>query len=171
MALSMNRTLMIRSGGPRRLPELRQQILTLLVGTVLAGGMVGPDYRKPALTTPANWFQGRDIAAPRPPELARWWVRLNDPLLNELMEEAVAGNLDVATAKAKVREARASYRQTTGALYPTLTNSDAATRAKTADNSGSGSGAGTATTYQGGFDASWELDLFGANRRPAEAAS
>ena len=106
---------------------------------------------------------------PRPPQLSRWWQRLRDPQLNTLVDEAVAGNLDVATAKAKIREARASYRQSVGTLLPSVDGSGSATRNKSA----------VATVrlerrsyseYQAGFDASWELDLFGANRRGVEAA-
>lgn len=154
------------------LPERRLRILCgLLLTTVLAGCVVGPDYEKPSLTTPIHWSNGKDIAVRKPPELANWWTRLNDPMLNELIDEAVAGNLDVATAKAKIREARATYRQSVGALFPALTNSDSATRSKTASATTSASSSGdVSSSYQAGFDASWELDLFGANKRAVEAA-
>ena len=87
---------------------------------------------------------------------------------NTLVEEAVAGNLDVATAKAKIREARASYRQSAGTLLPSADGSGSVTRNKSATTT-SGSNA-IYSEYQAGFDASWELDLFGANRRGVEAA-
>lgn len=115
------------------------------------------------------------------PALAHWWEQLNDPLLNQLLDEAVAGSPNVATAKARVREARASYRQAGGALWPSLNGSASATRTKAAESAAGagGTGAAGATTgistgaynqYQGGFDTSWELDLFGANRRTLEAS-
>ncbi|TGR97641.1 RND transporter, partial [Mesorhizobium sp. M2E.F.Ca.ET.209.01.1.1] len=107
----------------------------------------------------------------QPARLSQWWQRLRDPQLNMLVAEAVAGNLDVVTAKAKIREARASYRQSVGKLLPSAEGSASATRNRTAATS---SGTATSTTYdqyEAGFDASWELDLFGANRRSVEAAS
>lgn len=153
---------------------------TAVAALLMAGCAVGPDYRRPEIAVPAQWgsstqAQPTSAASAAPPELLRWWTRLNDPLLDALIDEAVAGNLDVATARARIREARASYRQAGGALWPTLTASASATR------SGSGTvtaGNLTATTntssggnvFQAGFDASWELDLFGANRRATEAA-
>jgi len=151
-----------------RCPASLLAVSVLLLTAGLAGCVVGPDYRKPTLTLPSRWGSTAQTKPSRPPELAGWWRRLNDPLLDSLMQEAVTGNLDVATAKAKIREARASYRQAVGALFPSVDGSGSATRAKSA-----ASGADTGSTYsqyQAGFDASWELDLFGANRRAVEAA-
>ncbi|CAM5765341.1 efflux transporter outer membrane subunit [Bosea minatitlanensis] len=140
----------------------------LLSAALLAGCVVGPDYQKPVLALPLAWGQAKAAKPAKPPALAAWWRRLNDPLLDALIREAVAGNLDVATAKAKIREARASYRQAVGALFPTVDGSGSATRAKSV-SAGSGSIA-TGNQFQAGLDASWELDLFGANKRAVEAA-
>lgn len=140
----------------------------LLLATLLAGCVVGPDYQTPQLPLPAAWGQARTAKSSKPPALAEWWRRLNDPMLNALIQEAVAGNLDVATAKAKIREARASYRQAVGALFPSVEGSGSATRARsTSSSSGSNE---TYSQFQAGLDASWELDLFGANKRAVEAA-
>ncbi|MET3579346.1 NodT family efflux transporter outer membrane factor (OMF) lipoprotein [Mesorhizobium robiniae] len=141
----------------------------MLTATSLAGCVVGPDYQKPTLAMPAMWSGQKSSKPVKPPQLSKWWQRLRDPQLNALVDEAIAGNLDVATAKAKIREARASYRQSAGTLFPSVDGSGSATRNKDSSSSG-----GTATDpyslYQAGFDASWELDLFGANRRSVEAA-
>lgn len=149
----------------------------LLAASWLAGCAVGPDYREPVQSLPNQWGSAKQAAgaslASRPPELAQWWKRLRDPVLDGLVEEAVNGNLDVATAKAKIREARASHRQAVGALLPSLTGTGTATRADNSSNVSSGGDvtvSGPYSTYQAGFDASWELDLFGANRRAVEAA-
>lgn len=140
----------------------------VVMATLLSGCVVGPDYQKPFLALPAAWSNAGKAAPSRPPELVEWWRRLNDPLLNELVTEAVAGNLDVAASKAKIREARASHRQSVGALFPSVTGSGSATRNKSAaTTSGSGD---TYSQFQAGFDANWEIDLFGANRRAVEAA-
>ncbi|KAA5602688.1 efflux transporter outer membrane subunit [Blastochloris sulfoviridis] len=153
--------------------------LALALG--LAGCAVGPDYRTPLLDLPQQYGSAkkRPAAQPAPKsDLTRWWQGLRDPILTALIDEAVAGNLDVATAKAKVREARALRRQAIGALYPNVDGFASATRNKTATSRGASSTdtAGSIasppyTLYQAGFDASWELDLFGANRRNVEAAN
>lgn len=140
----------------------------LLAAALLSGCVVGPDYEKPLLALPAAWSDAGKTAPSRPPELAEWWWRLNDPLLDELVAEAVAGSLDVAASKAKIREARASHRQSVGALFPSASGSASATRNRSASTS-SGSG-DTYSQFQAGFDANWEIDLFGANRRAVEAA-
>ena len=160
------------SAQPRSAPARRavgaRLIVVTLTATALAGCVVGPDYQKPFLAMPASW-SGHDKAMPaKPAQLSKWWQRLRDPELNTLVDEAVAGNLDVATAKAKIREARASYRQSSAALFPSVDGSGSATRNKSATTT-SGSSA-IYSEYQAGFDASWELDLFGANHRSVEAA-
>lgn len=156
----------------------------ILAGVMLAGCAVGPDYQTPEFATPLQWSGGAGATAPRPPALTRWWSRLRDPLLDRILDEAVVGNLDVATAAARIREARASYRQAVGALLPTITNTDSVRSSKEGgvpavaggrgvgdDNSASSRSAGGSGLYQAGFDASWELDLFGANSRAVEAAA
>lgn len=148
--------------------------LAMLVSVLaLSACAVGPDYATPDLVLPAYWSGGKEPAAgPHAPPV-RWWRRLGDPVLDALMDAAVSANLDVATAKAKIRAARASYRQQVGALFPELTGTASATRG---DNGGRIGSDGDVTVgggygeYQAGFDASWEIDLFGANRRGAEAA-
>ena len=90
-----------------------------LVITLLAGCAVGPDYVSPAVDLPGHWSSDngkRPQQAPMP--LAQWWRRLDDPLLNQLIDEAVQGNLDVAGAKARIREARALLRQAIGGVFP-----------------------------------------------------
>ncbi len=139
----------------------------------LAGCMVGPNYQKPSIATPAKWTDvGKDVTGEKP-QLSAWWTRLGDPMLDALVNEAVAGNLDVASAKARVREARATYRQAGGTLLPSVTGNASATRAANGGNvsdSGQIEISGPFNTVQAGFDASWEIDLFGANRRGIEAA-
>lgn len=147
--------------GDRRPPVRLALILAL---TTALGGciVVGPDVEKPTVSLPMKWSGGAAVKPSRPPELSQWWQRLGDPILDELVDEAVAGNLDVATAKARVREARASYRQTVGSLLPSANGSGAASRSKSYGD--------ISSQFQAGLDASWELDLFGGNKRAVEAA-
>ena len=145
----------------------------LSLALILAGCTVGPDYQTPEMAVPAQWNATQTKDGTDAASLSQWWRQLDDPLLNELIGEAVQGNLDVATAKAKIREARATWKETSGSLFPSVTGSGSATR--TGYNSSSfkatqGVGA-TYNEFQAGFDASWELDLFGANHRAVEAAT
>lgn len=154
---------------PSRRTGAMKVALSLLSVSLLAGCVVGPDYVQPQLALPAHWGSKKEQKPARPPELSQWWLQLRDPLLNTLITEAVEGNLDVALAKAKIREARATYREQKGTLVPSLDSSASTTRTRSASADGR-SDAGVNTQYQGGFDASWELDLFGGNRRGLEAA-
>ncbi|MGF1594567.1 MAG: efflux transporter outer membrane subunit [Kiloniellaceae bacterium] len=137
----------------------------LLLAVLLAGCAVGPDYRSPEVPLPAAWDNADAQTPPEAPELSQWWRRLGDPVLGALIEEAVEGSLDVAAASARIREARASVREAGGSLQPSLGGTGSATRSGTA-----ASDSNVSSRFQAGFDASWELDLFGANRRGVEAA-
>jgi outer membrane protein, multidrug efflux system len=145
-------------------------IALLAITSLLAGCAVGPDYMHPTTELPSRWSNEKGKRTPRPPVLAQWWRRLNDPVLDQLIEEAVQNNLDVAAAKARIREARASRRQAIGALFPEVSGSESATTNRTGA-AASGAGVTTYNQFEAGFDASWELDLFGANRRAVEAAT
>lgn len=105
--------------------------------------------------------------------LAQWWGSLNDSTLAGLIERAVANNLDLRAAEARVRESRARRGLAAADRFPTVTVGGSAT----ASESGGGSPTGGAvvdsstTLYSAGFDASWEADLFGAKRSSLEAAT
>ncbi|MFD1984596.1 efflux transporter outer membrane subunit [Mesorhizobium newzealandense] len=144
-------------------------IVPISTVVLLAGCIVGPDYRTPILPTPAHWSGQNPTKTALPAQLSKWWQRLRDPELNALVEEAVAGNLEVASARAKIREAHASYRQSAATLFPSADGSLSANRGTTAAIT-SGSGGDSSGAFRSGFDATWELDLFGANHRSVEAA-
>ncbi|MGY3447735.1 efflux transporter outer membrane subunit [Bradyrhizobium sp. USDA 4353] len=151
---------------------VKPALLALCLSTpLLAGCAVGPDYITPDFGTPQRWSSDRSQPAQRL-ELAQWWRNLGDPLLDQLMGEAVGGNLDVAAAKARIREARATQRQAVGALFPTVSGTGSATETRSAGSATNGIAIAPSTysQFQAGFDSSWELDLFGANRRAVEAA-
>ena len=145
--------------------------VALMLGVTLTGCAVGPDYAgPPRLDLPSHWStkstSRRDTGT-----LDRWWLRLRDPLLNRLIEEAVAANPDVAKAKAVVREARATVQQTAASLFPSVSGTAETTYNKT--SAGASTVAVDTTPYtlhQGSFDSSWELDLFGGTQRSIEAA-
>ncbi|MHC5305952.1 efflux transporter outer membrane subunit [Bartonella sp. LJL80] len=143
--------------------KLPKRVSALAGLLLLSGCLVGPDYQKPSFLLASHWSSDSRETPSQPAQIAGWWRRLNDPLLEKLVADAIAGNNDVATAKAKLREARASLWQTTGTLYPSLDGSASGSRSKSA-------GGPEGSQYRGGFDSSWEIDLFGANRRAVEAA-
>lgn len=140
---------------------------------ILAGcPAVGPDYVKPDIAPPSAWYtdlqDGETDTAVDPRLLAQWWSTLEDPALSGLMERAVSGNLDLKNASARVREARALRNIRRAALFPAI---DATGSVYKYQNSEDGIGGGTeGELYSAGFDANWELDVFGGLRRSEEAA-
>lgn len=183
MGVSQSPKALSRSSCPAAARGARlHRTLRLLAATGLALGLaacaVGPEYATPSFPLPDSWSNSRarpasEQTAPNPPQLGEWWKTLRDPHLNRIMDVAVAGNLDVATAKARVREARASYRKQMGTLFPIADGSGSITRGDNGSvigQDGALDAGGRYTQYRAGFDASWELDIFGMNRRGVEAA-
>ena len=109
--------------------------------------------------------------------VAFWWTNFNDPELDSLIQNAVRSNLDLRMATARVREARAQYRVVAADLWPTLDTSASYERQLQSMNQPLlGSIPLPANipfennVYQAGFDAAWEIDVFGGTRRATEAA-
>jgi len=128
---------------------------------------VGPDYQPPTVQGPAQWTVVSESRAADPAVLAQWWREFDDPVLNGLVADALAANLDLATARAQLREARAQ-RMLAGAQFgPSVEASTSGSRNKSSRQAGLGT---TTELYSAGFDASWEADVFGGLRRGVEAA-
>ncbi len=132
---------------------------------------VGPDYVKPDPMAPATWHTSTDkmitSKRPNPEDLATWWNHLNDPLLTSLIQQAVDGNLDLQQAQARLEQARARRDISWAALFPSIDVTGSATKSRSSENRGGGS---ESNSYSTGFDAGWELDLFGGNQRGVEAS-
>src|SRR5262249_7407949 len=116
-----------RGGGMEAAPPARRaghHALALGAAVALAGCAVGPDYARPPRREGAAGhepLQGALSGASADPDtLASWWKQLDDPLLDDLVARAVAGNLDVRAAHQRVRESRAHRDVAEAALYPTL---------------------------------------------------
>src|SRR4030042_5221197 len=114
--------------------------LTVLI---LSGcATVGPDYVPPATDLSATWHTelkgGLNIDQKALQDLAAWWTLFNDPELSSLVNRAIAGNLDLKKARAKVREARAKRSVARADLFPTLNASGSATWSRSSGNSQSG---------------------------------
>jgi multidrug efflux system outer membrane protein len=153
--------------------------LLLLIG----GCTVGPNYQKPDLAVASKWQEAQQTGVEtRPAELTRWWTAFNDPLLDSLVERAVRSNLDLRLAEARIREARAARAVTAAGEWPAVDVSSSYKRIRSSENafavSPQGGGGPSSfpggnldqNFYQAGFDASWEIDVFGGVRRSVEAA-
>ena len=145
--------------------------LIIIATLALAGCVtVGPDYVKPELDVPANWNRldqaNSETKAAATGDLSRWWLALNDPLLSGLIDDALQASPDLRSAKARLREARARGAVASAGLYPAVTASGSARRNRSSEELGGGS---TQNLFRAGFDAQWELDLFGGVRRGIES--
>jgi NodT family efflux transporter outer membrane factor (OMF) lipoprotein len=139
----------------------------------LAGCTVGPDYREPEIMAPSRWQAARAGAPglrPVDPErLKGWWKNFGDTGLNRLMDRAIGGNRDLKTALARIDQARAERRANQAALFPSV---DLSAGVQRAENPFPGLRSGLRyNLFELGFDALWEIDLFGRQSRRLEAAS
>ncbi|WP_459655099.1 efflux transporter outer membrane subunit, partial [Achromobacter xylosoxidans] len=149
--------------------RLRRGAVVLLAALAAAGCAVGPDYHKPqsAPVTLASPEQAR-FSADR---LQRdWWKQLQDPQLDRLIELALARNLDIRIAQARLAESRAALDEKQLDQLPAVTLGGGYERSLSQANAGAGQ-RNLAQSYRAGFDATWELDLFGRLRRAAEGAA
>ncbi len=155
-----------------------------IAGTALSlsACAAGPDYHAPqsaALGLPAAYSADAGTAASQT-ELASWWTRLDDPALSALIEQAVASNLDIVQAQARLRQARESLRQANAAFLPQINGSGSGgknyrnqaggTRVDDSGNVISTGASNWSSTYSLGANASWQIDLFGELSRSREAA-
>jgi NodT family efflux transporter outer membrane factor (OMF) lipoprotein len=156
--------------------------------TALAGCTVGPDY-KGAPPVARDAHNNATFARTPPsgtaatPAANQWWLAFNDPQLNDLIAAALAHSPDVHIAQARLRESRSQLQTQRADALPKVSGSAAAVRLREPDlsalsSSGSSDGNNVASAgrgplqlYTAGFDASWEIDLFGGTRRAIEAAS
>ncbi|MDU2938904.1 MAG: efflux transporter outer membrane subunit [Enterobacteriaceae bacterium] len=145
-------------------------ILALLT-LITAGCTVGPDYHLPAEPYQDDKFKRLpEENFSVSPAVSQWWLALNDPLLNMLIQTALDDNPDIAIAEARLRQARASLSREQANAYPNVSASGAAVRTRLPDSAGITKN-NPLDLYTSAFDASWELDLFGGTRRAVEAES
>ncbi|OAI27842.1 RND transporter [Methylosinus sp. R-45379] len=129
----------------------------------------------PTVVAPSSFDETSSIGAPSAsPDLAHWWTVWRDPLLDRLIDEALAGNPDLRIAKARVEEARALVTVAESTLYPTLGadaglwEADVKWRNPVVDFIPGK--ARRVDAHIGGLAASWEPDIFGGRSYDAEAA-
>jgi len=148
-----------------------KRAFALMPALALSACVVGPNYQRPASpTAAAGPFVTPAPATAATPLPDRWWRLYDDPALDRLVEEALAHNTDIRVAAASLARARAVLSEQRGARLPTTDTSAQYTRSRV---NATQSGVGTAVTgdyFQVGFDASYEVDLFGGVTRAIEAA-
>ena len=137
----------------------------------LSACAVGPDYERPQTAAPERFGQladGYDPAAP----VAAFWSTFDDPLLTRLVEGALASNTDLRVALGRLDQARALARLSRKDLLPTVTAGGGYTESRASADQAPGASRAQrdGEQYDAGFDAFWELDLFGRVRRGAQAS-
>jgi outer membrane protein, multidrug efflux system len=148
-----------------------RSLVVFTASLTLAACAVGPDF-KPPTNPPAALVNA--YSTDRSPLVTQstdglWWQQFDDPVLNELIARALETNLDLALAVDRVRAARAAFSGAELDYAPHVPVTAGYTHAKE-QQPGFGNQRFNAESYTAGFDAAWELDLFGHVRRSVEAA-
>jgi NodT family efflux transporter outer membrane factor (OMF) lipoprotein len=173
---------------------------TMLSGCTLGPDFKRPDWASPAswFAGPKEAVKPARSIPVAEPINADWWSLFKDPVLTRLEKRVAAENLDVKTAAIRLTESRAQLGVARAALFPTLNGNASYTRELASENGvfglipgaagannaiGANGAAGNSTggivgtglkpfdIYQGGFDSSWEVDLWGGVRRSVESAT
>jgi NodT family efflux transporter outer membrane factor (OMF) lipoprotein len=148
-----------------------------LIGLVMAWGLtacaVGPDYQAPAEKPVERWhaqsLTGNQLKPAADAALQNWWTGFNDPCLNQLMARARQNSPDLKIAYARIEQARAERRASRAELFPTIGGNTGAARF---GNPAPGLIRDVSFNFfQMGFDALWEIDVFGRLRRKLEAST
>ena len=166
----------------------RARLLALLALCLLPGACaVGPNYHAPDMHVPERFPESASVRTEPDVDLSQWWQRFDDPELQSLVTRSLDSNLDLQTAASRIRQARAQEAIAGSAELPSVTATGAGVYMRSRSNplgalagggggGGSGSngaqsdGAHTTKIFSAGFDALWELDVFGGTRRGIEAA-
>ena len=146
-------------------------LASLAAALALAACTVGPDWKKPEPETPPAWRISYGEAA----EVAntRWWEQFGDPVLDQLIEQALQQNRDLVQAAARVDRFLGALSVTRSQFYPQVGYSGSASRNRASQNGPSPLPAGADrdySLYEAALGAGWQIDLFGRVRREAEAA-
>lgn len=163
-----------------------KRLSVLVVSVALAGCTVGPDYHTPTTTMPGAFTsmspstQPAAAARKQPADIARWWNSFSDPELDSLIDRGLAANFDLEIALTRLQEARTMEVAVEGPAFPSIEASGGAgggtgtnaTKGRISPplNAASNTTGLKEITQIAGFDAGWELDLFGRYRREIEAA-
>ena len=143
-------------------PAVAAALAPLLLALGACAALAPPPAAPVAVEVPAAWSTATAPAAASATALARWWSRFDDPLLAQLVSQALQANTNVTSAQAALRQARALRDVTAAGLLPTLGSSASAQRSRSNGSSGN--------NFRAALDASWEPDIFGGNRSALDAS-
>jgi len=173
---------------PRASVKSKASAFLLVLSSALAACGLGPRYQRHFLAVPSSWTESNTTRHLKSEIDEKWWLSFADEQLDALVEKALAGAPTIAEAEARVREARALHLLAGGKLGPDVgsessySNSHLSSHGFSQDLiSGSGTGQSqggqsafipgqSLDLFELGFDASWEVDLFGAKRRAVDAS-
>ena len=153
--------------------------ICLSISLALSSCSVGPNYKAPNPTIPQKWSGSLDTqATPARTITEEWWTEFKDPILNQLIRDALRENLDLKQALLRVKDARTQRWITITAGLPSLNAKSTETQrfnnfptgSQTSSGGSIGAGNQVMNIFQMGFDAQWEIDIFGGERRAIEAA-
>lgn len=155
-------------------PAVGGLLAPLTIAALLSACTLGPDYQGPPEAAPhamqnGRFVRGDDAALVKATPLNQWWEGLADPLLNELVLRALAANPNLSVAKARLQQSRAALNLEKANAMPSADASALYANARLPPLTSSGSATRT-NLYSLGFDASWEVDIFGGRRRSIQAA-
>lgn len=159
-----------------RTAVMKRAITSAFLACTLTACSVGPDYEPPQVPTEKGFMGQAGANASTDPVNLYWWRGFSDPILDELILQAVRDNFTLQAAVARINQARAMQQQSLLNLFPTVTSSADITNQRFGNQGAFGGLGGQSRrgfeveVYQAGFDASWEIDLFGRVRRGLEQA-
>lgn len=169
----------------------KELLLAAAIAAALGGCAVGPNYKTPSTPVPGAFDVGPaspattqptqpTTAANRPVDITRWWESMGDPELDSLVTRAIRANLDLKIALSRLQQVRTQEYVVTGGTLPLVDFGAAAGRGSGSDStrgkipqplhSGTNTSGYKEITEVAGFDAAWEIDLFGRSSREIEAA-
>lgn len=151
--------------------EMRNLAILTCIALIFAACAIGPDYRRPTISTPQAWRieekEAVDVAN------AAWWEQFDDPVLNDLMAVALRENKDLKIAAARVEEYVGRYWAGRSQLFPQIYGSGSGERQRSTERGPTPVPSyvdNPYTIYQGALSGSWEIDVWGRLRRLNEAA-
>jgi len=153
---------------------MKRTVFVTVVGLLLSGCTLGPDYLRPRLLIPEN-HRGV-VGAPAAESLADlpWWELFRDPVLQDLTRESLQQNFDLRIAVARVEQARAQVGITRSFLFPQINFNANGTVQQVSRASEPPQSLGSDRTFRNlllGFGLAWEIDVFGRIQRETEAAT
>ena len=150
---------------------MNKAILSIVIVMFLAGCAVGPDYKRPTIDTPTAWRveekDAKDTAN------TTWWNQFNDPVMNQLIDEALKQNYDLRIATARVDEYVGRFWVGRSGLFPQIGAYGSATQDRASERGATpipSTVKNPIENYQAGFNGSWEIDIWGKLRRATEAS-